>query len=329
MPNVLILGATGYLGLTIAKTLLRSGSYHVWGTARTVAKVRLLQEHEIVPVTGDIGDPMFISHIVFSCRINVVVDTTTAIDKDAKTILEGVVHAGKNQLEVLNQLGTSGPKLGYVYTSRAGVHGLPDLPIFGKYLPSDSPEIKAKKAAPRRPAHERKILLSSDALDVAILRPHAMYGRQSPVLGELWKDLMQSCRDTTEPIDVPAEANLHLGVVHVDDVADAFHAAIDRVHGQLGSWPVFDLWAESVRIDDLMEAVLVSHGSRAPLRYGDGIKYRSFETWVLENISDVSHAKTVLGWIPKRVNFIMDLSIYITAWEAAQMYAPQADLIRI
>jgi len=327
MPNVLILGASGYLGLTIAKSLLRSGDYHVWGTTRSVANAKMLQEHEIVPATGDITDPSLMSEIIFTCRINVVIDATPTTDREAKKILDNVIRAGKHQQEVLTQLGTSGPKLGYVYTSRAGVHGFPDLPIFGKVLSNDPPETQAKKAAPRRPAHERKILLARDILDVAILRPHAIYGRASPVLGQLWKDLMESSRDTTDPIQVPAEPDIHAGVIHVDDVAAAFHAVVDRIHGGLGSWPVFDLWAESVRVDQIMEAAEFVLGMKAPLVYGEDIKYRTFETWVLENVSDVSHAKAVLGWSPNRMNFLIDLRIYLKAWQAAQVYVPQAILI--
>jgi hypothetical protein len=234
-----------------------------------------------------------LSEIIFSCRINVVIDATTTTGREARKILENIIHAGKHQQCVLTKLGTSGPKLGYVYTSRAGVHGFSDLPIFGKALPNDLAEVEAKNATPGRPTHECRTLLSRDMLDVAILQPHAMYGRASPVLGQLWKDLVETSRSTTKPIDVPAEADLHVGVVHVNDVAAAFHTVVDRIHGQLGSWPEFDLFAESVRVDGLMEAAVSSLGINASLAYGDAIKYRTFETWVLEDFPHVLHAKTV------------------------------------
>ena len=38
MPTVLVLGATGYLGLPFAQSLLRSGSYTVYGLARSPEK---------------------------------------------------------------------------------------------------------------------------------------------------------------------------------------------------------------------------------------------------------------------------------------------------
>ena len=42
MPNVLILGATGSVGLPLAQSLTRSGAYIVYGLARSAAKARLL-----------------------------------------------------------------------------------------------------------------------------------------------------------------------------------------------------------------------------------------------------------------------------------------------
>lgn len=38
MPTVLVLGATGYIGLPFAQSLLRSGNYTVYGLARSPEK---------------------------------------------------------------------------------------------------------------------------------------------------------------------------------------------------------------------------------------------------------------------------------------------------
>ena len=42
MPTVLVLGATGYLGLPFAQLLLRSGNYTVYGLARSPEKGKSL-----------------------------------------------------------------------------------------------------------------------------------------------------------------------------------------------------------------------------------------------------------------------------------------------
>jgi hypothetical protein len=50
-----------------------------------------------------------------------------------------------------------------------------------------------------------------------------------PILGELWKDIVQSSGSITDAIEIPAEPDLHVGFIHVDDVAAAFHAVVDRI----------------------------------------------------------------------------------------------------
>lgn len=318
MPNVLLLGATGYLGLAVANKLVQSGNYHVWGHTRSMTKAKLLEQNEILPATGDITDPSILIEIISSCRIHVVVDATPTADEEAKKITKAVLRAGKFQRAVLTEKGTSGPKLGYVYVSRAGVHASRDFPTSTKANPDDPVQLQVIKAAPRRPDIENMILLSRDIVDVAIIRPHAICGYASPILGQLWKNIVDADPQSTSPIEIPAEANLHAGVVHIEDVAAAFHIVIDRIGGQLGSWPVFDLWTESVRVEDLMEAVKTVLGVNMPLTYVSDARYHTFDTWVLENISDISTAKSVLGWSPKKMNFLADMRIYLKAYIAAR-----------
>src|SRR5258708_20699256 len=50
MPKILIIGATGYLGQTLALSLLRSGNHSVYGIARSVEKAAGLARLEITPV---------------------------------------------------------------------------------------------------------------------------------------------------------------------------------------------------------------------------------------------------------------------------------------
>lgn len=317
MPNVLVLGATGYLGLAVAKALNRSGNYHVWGHTRSAAKAKLLEVNEIIPAVGDITNAWNLTSIIAKFRINVVVDATTTAGKEADKIAEAVMRVGKYQQDIMADMKTCGPKLGFVYVSRAGVHAPPELPILSKPKHSDTTEVQTIKAAPRRPPIERMILAARSFLDVAIIRPHAVYGHATPVLGQLWKDLVNTDPQSTEPIEIHADANLHLGVVHLDDVAAAFVTTIDGIHGRLGDWPVFDLWAESVRVDDIMEAAKAVLGMDLPLTYHYNTEYHNFDTWVLENVSDVSNARCVLGWSPRRVTFLADLRIYLRAYISA------------
>ena len=100
MPRVLILGATGYIGLRIARALLATGNYTVWGSARSAAKATYLLQNEIYPVESDITDPSILAGTIATLNIDIVVDATTAYDA-AAAILEGVLTAAQTRRTAL------------------------------------------------------------------------------------------------------------------------------------------------------------------------------------------------------------------------------------
>ncbi|KAJ5660195.1 NAD dependent epimerase/dehydratase family protein [Penicillium longicatenatum] len=319
MPNVLILGGSGYIGLALGKLLLQAGTHSVWGTARTPEKAKLLLSNEIVPVEDDITDPTILSAFIIDNSINVVVDASSAFEAAGK-ILDGVIRAATTQQEALAKENMVGPKLGFVYTSGAWVHGSQKTRI-NDLAPVGSVLSQGKPATPVawRPAHEQAILASRDKLDVAILRPHTIYGRGSWVWGAWWGPLAEAAKSrSTSPVQVPVDRTACPGVVHVDDVAAGYHAAIDHIDGRLGSWPVFDLITETVSVVEVLENVKTALGVDAPLEYTGTHGNPFLEALSLVSKSDASRAKTVLGWNPKRTEFLLNLPIYLKAWQASQ-----------
>ncbi|KAL5358548.1 hypothetical protein BJX96DRAFT_183016 [Aspergillus floccosus] len=317
MPNILVLGATGYIGLALAQSLLRSGTYTVWGTARTAEKARLLMKHEIIPVEIKVIDSTTLSGIITANMIDVVVDASSAYDQ-AGDILAGVLHAAKNQRQSLSDEGMVGPRLGFVYISGTWVHGSPSCRV-SDLSPVGSRQSKGKPAevAAWRPSHEQAILATRDILDVAILRPGDIYGRSSSGFGSLWMPLQDALDSGLGgPIQVPVEISARVATIHIDDAASGLHAAIDRLRGQLGSWPVFDLLAETVSITEIMQCSKEVFGVRGPIEYvgpsGDPFLAAMSSVSKL----DASRARTVLDWHPKRTEFLLNLPIYIKAWQA-------------
>lgn len=79
MPNVLILGGSGYIGLATGQSLVSSGNYRVWGTARSPEKAKLLLENEITPIDAatDITDPASLSSAILDNLVDIVVDATS------------------------------------------------------------------------------------------------------------------------------------------------------------------------------------------------------------------------------------------------------------
>lgn len=318
MPNVLVLGGTGYIGLSLAQALPRAGTYTVWGTARTKVKAKLLLTYEIIPIEEDVTDPIKLSAIIADNVIDIVVDTTSAYEQ-ASQILRGTVNAAIARRDSLAKENMVGPKLGFVYCSGTWVHGSPstrvsDLSPVGSWQSKISPDISVAW----RPVHEQAVLASRDVLDVAILRPSEIYGRGSPDWGALWGSLLEAkTSGSTTPIQVSADATARVGTIHIDDVAAAFHAAIERLDGRLGSWPVFDLVTETLGVHEIMEAAKAALEVTALLEYvGTHKSYESSLALSLVSKLDSSRAKTVLGWEPRRREFLLNLAIYIRAWEA-------------
>ncbi|KAL4866185.1 hypothetical protein BDV12DRAFT_173234 [Aspergillus spectabilis] len=320
MPNVLVLGGSGYLGFALCKSLVASGNYIVWGSARSPEKVKLLEQNEITPIEADITNPPTLSTVIADNNIDIVVDTTSAYEQAAQ-ILDGVTQAAKARRDALAKENTIGPKLGFVYCSGSWVHGSPssrvsDLSPAGISLSKG----KAATAVAWRPAHEQAILGARDVLDVAILRPCAIYGRGSWVWGTWWGGILKAKQNgnNEEAIQIPADIEARTGTVHVDDVAAGFHAAVDRIDGRLGAWPVFDLVTETIGVQDITEAVKAALGVTVPVEYTGTHGSPFLEALSLVSKSDASRARTVLGWEPKRKEFILNLPIYVRAWEAAQ-----------
>lgn len=319
MPNVLILGGTGYLGLTLGHALLRTGNFTVFGTARTPEKAKSLIAAEITPLSGDITDPATLSSLITNNEIHIVVDASQAYEQ-AGSILTGVVTAAKNRIAALAKESAVGPKLGFVYTSGSWVHGSPsarvsDLSPVGNSLAKGTPAT----AVGWRPAHEQAILKARDVLDVAILRPAAIYGRGSWVWGTWWGGLLAAKqKGSNEPIQVPADKTARTGTIHVDDLAAAYVAAIERIDGRLGNWPVFDVLNETISITEIMEAAKAALGVTAPLEYGGTHGNPFLEALSLVANSDASRARNVLGWEPRRKDFLQNMELYVKAWEAAQ-----------
>ncbi len=319
MPNVLILGGTGYLGLSLGQSLLRSGNYSVWGLARTAEKAKLLTTNEINPVVGDVSDPATITSAIAKASIDVVIDATSAYEQ-ASTILKAVIQASKARRDALTKEGAVGPKLGFVYTSGSWVHGSPkervsDLTPVGNSLASSKPAT----AVSWRPGHEQAILAARDTLNIAILRPGAMYGRTSWVWGTWWGGVLAASKSgSMDAIQVPADCEAVTGCIHVDDVVSAFHAAVDRIDGLLGAWPVFDLVGETISIEEIMGAVKEILKVKAPLKYAGTHGNPFLEALSLVSKDDASRARIVMGWQAKRTEFLLNMPVYVKAWAATQ-----------
>lgn len=318
MMNILVLGGTGLLGTALTQSLLRAGSYSVFVQTRSASKAKPLVAAEMTPLIFSLDDETALKSAMSAHDIDIVVDVSQGYDQ-AASILKAVVAAANDRQAALEKEGAIGPKLGFVYTSGTMIHGSPskrvsDLSPVGNRLASDKPATIVSW----RPAHEQAILACRDAINPVILRPGVFYGRSAWNFDPWWGPIAALKASGGDALSIGADASARVGLVHVDDVAAAFHAAIDRLDGRLGNWPVFDVSAETVSLADILHGTLETLGLNASVNFAGTGGNVLLEGLALRAKGDAARARTVLGWQPKRRDFLLNVGMYYLAWEAAQ-----------
>lgn len=324
MPNILLLGAGGYIAAPLALALLRSGNHHVYGLVRLQEVAKSLLANEITPVIGSVIDSELLKSTINEFDIDVVINCTSA-HHDFAEVLNAVIDAGRKRTLALKSQNPPaiGPKLGYIHTSGCGVYGSPsklvsDRSPVGNALAKGEPGTLVKDG--KVVENEQLVLAAADVLDVAVVRPHVIYGRSSWVLGSWFGPLLnaKTAEWNMNSVQIPADKDALVGLVHIDDVVAGFHEVVDRIEGRLGTWPVFDLLGETLPLSSIMEAAKEAVGVKAEIEYVGAQGQPFLELLSKKMKSEASRAKTVLGWYPRKIEFLLNIEIYLKAWEAAQ-----------
>ncbi|KAH7276049.1 hypothetical protein MRS44_005764 [Fusarium solani] len=320
MPKVLILGATGYLGKRLADVLVRSGQHRVYGVARNEAKAQSLAAAEVIPVIcpNPVGEPEAYLTAIREHHIDVVVDVAGA-NQDSAKFLNDVQQIGQERLSKYKASGLhTGPKLGFIYCSGTWVHGSSEEPVNDLDVAGQSAINKPPALVAWRTDLENSILAASDTLDVAIVRPALIYGRESTIWTPFVLPLLQAARSgSSDIVQIPLRADSKPGLVHVDDVATGFKCAIEKLSLINGgsTYPVFDLVTsqESMQgIFDALAGVWKFNGKYELVGSGDNLFAEAMST-TMRGSSD--RAKQLLGWEPTRTNgFIADMDVYAAAF---------------
>ncbi|KAM5349829.1 hypothetical protein ACJ41O_006334 [Fusarium nematophilum] len=322
MPKVLILGATGYLGERVASSLVRSGQHKVYGIARSQAKARNLSAAEVAPIicSDPVNEPASYLNAIREYHIDVVVDVAGA-NLDSAKFLSDIKEIGEERLASSRAAGLrSGSKLGFVYCSGTWVHGSSmrptnDLDVVGQSAVTPPPSLVAWRVG-----LENSILASSDVLDVAIVRPALIYGREGTIWTPFVLPLLQAGRSNSpDPVCIPLQPDSNPGLIHVDDVAMGFNCAIERLslinNGSV--YPVFDLVTSQESMDGIflaLASVWKLKGRVELIGAGDDAFAEAMST-TFRGSSD--RARQLLGWKPTRLNgFIQDMDVYADAFAA-------------
>lgn len=314
MVNVLIVGATGYIGQALTSSLVCSGEHTVFGLARTKSKANTLMSQEITPIIGAIDSPS-LSDAISEYNIHIVVDVSGA-NLESRALLNLLIRLGKKRQA---DRGYLTPKLGFIYTSGTWVHGSSDEPV-NDLTPvgtEQSPTPPAKLTT-WRPVLEQKILEASNILDTMIIRPALVYGRASTIWSSLFTPLrVAASSDNESAVQVPLDPHARPGLIHVDDVASGLSAGVNMLSqiSGTGVYPVFDLVSSQESMSDILESAGRELGNKGGLKLvgpGDDLFMAAMGTSLN---GDSGRAKTILGWSPRKIGFVQGMGRFIRAWE--------------
>ena len=202
--DVLVTGATGYVGAAVADALLAAG-HRVSGLARSGESAEKLEERGITAIKGDITHA---ESVRGSAReAEAVVHAATTHGEDAEEADRAAVGEILNILEGTNRT--------FVYTSGAWVMG--NTP-HGVALADEETPIAPTPMLAWRPAVEG-LVLGTQGVRTFVVRPALVYGAGGGVVVELvgWVRERRAARFVSPP-----EGGISWTLVHRNDLGDLY-----------------------------------------------------------------------------------------------------------
>ncbi|EIW74573.1 NAD(P)-binding protein [Coniophora puteana RWD-64-598 SS2] len=296
--KVLVIGASGFIGLPVAQALVRAG-HTVYGLTRSAEKAKQLAADEIIPIVGQVTETAPLLALVPTLDVIIeAIGGTANLRAVSVDLLQAISDAAKTSRPA------QGPKLSYIYTSGTWVHGHNTR----EYVSDTTPLTSPVELVAWRPAVEQRVL-SDSVLNGIVIRPSLCYGRSGSLLATAFESAAQG---KAMWYGYP---NGRLATVHPDDLADVYVRAAERAQTLGGI--AFDVGNDSTEsvVDFLMKLTEVSGAQGYELREPSN----AFEQALgATNLLRPYLAKSLLGWQPKKAGLVDGLGVYYAAWKASQ-----------
>lgn len=168
---------------------------------------------------------------------------------------------------------------------------------------------------------EKDVLAVTDVLDVVVVRPALLYGREHSIWSMFFAPILAAAKAGADHVRLPIHELSLPGLCHVDDAASGLQAAVEivaQISGR-GVYPVFDLVTsvESMRIIFGAAAHILGFKGKVEL-IGAGEDEPFPEAMQTSFNGSSGRAKQILGWESKRIGFAANIQVYVPAFVAAQ-----------
>ncbi len=292
--RVFVTGASGYVGSAIAARLLRAG-HPVLGLTRDEGRAAALKSAGVQPVMGDLAEPRGFLGALKNC------DAVVHAASDAKS----TPLRDQQALDAIRAAAEDGRVRRFLYTSGVWVYG----DTAGAVVDEES--ATAPLALVRwRPIHE-DLAFDLSRFDVAtiVMRPTIVYGEARGIVGGLFAE----ARDK-RTVTVAGDGSQHWGMVHRDDVAEAYALALEHAAG-----------GEKYVLNDGSDLTLTAVGQAIARVTGAELK-----TWPREEVlkalgpygeallasqrSTAARARRELGWVPRHTSIVDEIDGIFREW---------------
>jgi nucleoside-diphosphate-sugar epimerase len=285
--NILVTGATGYLGRAVAQRLQVAG-HQVTAMARDEAGLSALAAAGFRPVRGDLSDPLSVRAAVADA--DAVVETADADnDRATEALLEAVAGTGKRYLR------TSGTS---VYTELSAGEASDTVHV------EDPAWVPLPQLQHRFQQDQRVMAAAASGAHTVVLRPGMIYGQggseQLPVL------LRAALRDRISRYTGPG-LNRYPNV-YLDDVAQAYVLALESAPagsdynlaaGEATMREIAEGIAQVLGLGPAVATTLEGMAAAIGLLYAMGMASNARV--------DATKARTELGWAPQGPSLVDDL----------------------
>ena len=287
--NVLLVGATGYVGSSIAEALKAAG-HTVTGTARSDDAEKKLRDAGLSAVRADVTDP----------------DSLREAASKADGAIYAVQYQGDNgeavegaALRAIGE-GLGGSNKPFVFTSGVWIYGSTGDRVADEQSPNNPTPIVS-----HRPRLEQIVLDSAQhGVRPVIIRPGDVYGKGGGIPA-MW---VQSAHESGA-VKFVGDGSSHWPVVHADDLAQLYVLALENApNGAI--YNAADTSSFTVR--EMAEAASRGAGKDGkteswPLESARGAFGAFADALVLDLRVDSSKAREELGWQTRTATILDDL----------------------
>ncbi|MCK4912399.1 MAG: NAD(P)-dependent oxidoreductase [Candidatus Omnitrophica bacterium] len=222
--NILIAGATGFIGKNLVEELAKENKYNLFCLVRNLKKAKVLEPYGAKLIHGDITDKASLDKIL-NYKIDIIFHNAAYVDsKNPNLLYKTNVLGSKNICELALSLGVEK----VIYTSSvAVVSGNPQVPLIEE-LPFKATNIYGQS---KIEAEEVVLKYRKKGLKIVIVRPPMVYGEAEP---HMMKILLFITKYRLFPLIDKGEARFHLG--YVKNVASAMVFLLNKEEAAEGSF---------------------------------------------------------------------------------------------